>query len=238
MEHMSHLMDTKSNGMWQQYTTYIMRLLIWPTLFISVSLTSIIWLTQALRYIDFIINRGLSIVDFLYLTVLLVPSLMLLILPVSLFVATIFAYNKLMNDSELVVLRAAGLSPLQIARPAIFVALLVTLFCYGMSLYLMPLTKRQFKDTQIFLRDHYTSVLLQEEVFNNPVDGLTVFVRKRDDKGMLYGLLVHDSRLEGQEVTMMAEQAQLLQTPSGPRFHLVNGMRQEKRGQSYFLAEF
>lgn len=210
-------------------TTYMLKLLIWPTLFITVSLTSIVWLTQALRFIDFTINRGLSALDFLYLTGLLIPSLLLIILPVSLFVAVVFTYHKLSAESELVVMKAAGLSPLQLARPAIIMGLAVMLLCYGLSLYLMPATKRQFKDMQTFLRDNYTSMLLQEEVFNNPVDGLTVFVRNRDDDGILHGVLVHDSRLPNQPVTMLAEEARLIQTPGGPRFHLIGGMRQELR---------
>ena len=214
--------------MLQQYTTYMMRLLAWPTVFISLSLTSIIWLTQALRFIDFIINRGLSIGDFLYLTMLLIPSLMLFIVPISLFVAVLFAYNKLQADSELVVMRAAGLSPLQLARPAVLVAIAVSAFCYLLALYVMPMANRQFRDTQAFLRDNYTSVLLQEEVFNSPTDGLTVFVRERDDDGVLHGVLVHDNRQQADPITMMAEEARLVQTESGPRFYLVNGLRQER----------
>lgn len=105
----------------------------------------------------------------------------------------------------------------------------IMLACYGLSLHLMPATKRQFKDMQTFLRDNYTSVLLQEEVFNSPVDGLTVFVRRRDDHGILHGVLVHDNRLPEQPVTMLAKEARLVQTPSGPRFYLIRGMRQEMR---------
>ncbi len=216
-------------GTMRRHTLYILKLLAWPTLFITVSLTSIIWLTQALRFIDFTINRGLSITDFFFLTGLLVPSLLLIILPVSLFVAVVFTYHKLSVESELVVMKASGLSPWQLARPAILMGLFVTLLCYGLSLHLMPTTKRQFKDMQTFLRDNYTSVLLQEEVFNNPVDGLTVFVRHRGDDGLLRGILVHDNRIPNQPVTMLAEEAQLVQTPSGPRFHLSGGMRQEVR---------
>lgn len=212
--------------MWKCQTLYMLKLLVWPTLFITVSLTGIVWLTQALRFIDFTINRGLSAMDFFYLTGLLVPSLLLIILPVSLFVAVVFVYHRLSGESELVVMKAAGFSPLQLARPAIFMGVAVMLLCYGLSLYLMPATKRQFKDMQTFLRDNYTSVLLQEEVFNSPVDGLTVFVRSRSDNGILHGVLVHDNRLPDQPVTMLAKEARLIRTPGGPRFHLIGGMRQ------------
>lgn len=211
----------------QRYDRYIMSLLAWPTLLVTLSLTSIIWLTQALRYIDFIVNRGLSMGSFLYLTALLIPSLLFLLLPIALFIAVVFGYNKLASDSELVVMKSAGLSPLQLARPALILSLLITLICYLMSLYLMPLTKRQFKEAQNFLRDNYASVLLQEGVFNSPMEGLTVYIRDREDNGVLHGILVHDGRNPKAPTTMMADEARLLQSPKGPQFHLMNGLRQE-----------
>lgn len=222
----------------RRYNHYMISLLVWPTLLVTVSLTSIVWLTQALRFIDFIVNRGLSIGSFLYLTALLIPSLLLLILPIALFVAVVFAYNKLASDSELVVMKAAGLSPIQLVKPVVVVGAVVMCMCYVMSLYLMPLTKRQFKEAQTFLRDNYASVLLQEEVFNTPVDGLTVFIRQREDDGTLSGILVHDSRIIGQTTTMMAEKAQLMQSPTGPQFYLIKGQRQEKRNGTVTWLDF
>lgn len=211
------------------YHRYILKLLAWPLLLITFSLTCIIWLTQALRFIDFIINRGLSVIDFVHITLLLVPSLLTIILPVALFIAILFCYNKLVADSELVVMEASGLSPWQLARPALVMGAAVTLVGYALSLYVMPAANRQFKDMQSFLRDNYTSVLLQEEVFNHPAPGLTVFVRSRDDEGTLKGILVHDSRVPGQSVTMMADEGRMTQTMRGPRFLLKRGMRQEMR---------
>ncbi len=211
------------------YILYIAKHLFWPTVLITASLTSIIWLTQALRFIDFIVNRGLGIGDFIYITSLLFPSLLMLLVPVALFVAVVFTYNKLAADSELVVMRAMGLSRWQLAQPALLVAVCATLFCYALSLYFLPLSNRQFKDMSSFLRDNYTSVLLQEEVFNTPIDGLTVFVRTRDDEGNLAGILVHDNRVAEAPVTMMAEQGKLVQGTRGPQFHLVKGIRQELR---------
>lgn len=213
----------------RQYILYIMRHLAWPTLLITASLTCIIWLTQALRFIDFIVNRGLSIGDFIYITSLLFPSLLTLLVPISLFLAVVFTYNKLLSDSELIVFRAMGLSRWQLAQPAILIGLAATGFCYLLTLYLQPLATRQFQDMRAFLRDNYTSVLLQEEVFNTPVDGLTVFVRERDEDANLSGILVHDNRLTDSPITMMAERGKLLQGQSGPQFYLEKGIRQERR---------
>src|SRR5436305_143800 len=104
------------------YSKYIARHLVHSTLLITFSLTSIVWLTQALRFIDFIVNQGVSIMVFLKLTILLVPALILMVLPPALFCAVLFVYTRLKADSELVVMQAAGLSRLRLAWPALQVA--------------------------------------------------------------------------------------------------------------------
>jgi len=218
------------------YSKYIARHLIHSTLLITFSLTSIVWLTQALRFIDFIVNQGVSIVIFLKLTILLIPSLLMMILPPALFCSVLFVYNKLKVDSELIVMQAAGLSRFRLAIPAMQVAALVMLVGYGVSLYLMPVSYGRFKDMQNFLRNNYASILLQEGVFSNPVEGLTVFLRERDKDGILHGILVHDNRDPAAPITMLADEGKLVDTPTGPRFLLMNGNRQEvKNGKISFL---
>jgi len=218
------------------YSKYIVRHLVHSTLLITFSLTSIVWLTQALRFIDFIVNQGVSIAVFVKLTGLLLPSLVLMILPPSLFCSVLFVYNKLKVDSELVVLHAIGLSKWRLALPAVQVAAGVTLLCYFIALYLLPVSYREFREMQSFLRNNYVSILLQEGVFSNPVDGLTVFTRERDKDGTMRGILVQDNRQREVPITMMAEAGRLVQTPQGPRFLLTNGNRQEmRRGMLSFL---
>ncbi|MFO0388580.1 MAG: LPS export ABC transporter permease LptF [Alphaproteobacteria bacterium] len=219
-----------------RYNAYISKQLVHSTLLITISLTSIVWLTQALRFIDFIVNQGISISMFLTLTTLLVPSLLFMILPPAFFCAVLFSYNKLKIDSELIVMQAAGLSNWKLARPALQVAAIMMAVCYFIAFYLQPVTYAKFKDMQVFLRNNYASILLQEGVFSSPVSGLTVFIRERDKNNILHGILVHDSRVAGSSVTMMAEEGEMVETPQGPRFLLRSGNRQEiKDGRLSFL---
>lgn len=194
---------------------------------VTLTLTSIIWLSQSLRFIDLIVNKGLNISTFLYLSILLIPSLLIIILPVALFVSVIFIYNKLMLESELLVFKSAGISRLGLATPALLVAGGVTLINYLISLYILPVSYREFKDMQDFIRNNYASVLLQEGVFSTPVDRLTVYIESRDKDDILHGILVHDARNPERPITMMAQAGSLQQTSSGPRFQLINGNRQE-----------
>lgn len=205
---------------------YIMRLLVWPLLFITVAMAGVIWLTQSLRFVDLILNRGLPAHTFFYLAILILPMVMSILLPVAMFIAVIFTYSKMTMDSELIVLRACGMSQGTLARPAISMAVLVALICYAVNLFFMPLAYREFKDLQFSIRNDYSSVLLQEGTFNNVVEGVTVYVRERKSDGELLGILVHDERIPDKPVTMMAERGALVHTPNGPRVVMANGNRQ------------
>src|SRR3546814_14893609 len=86
-------------------------------------------------------------------------------------------------DSEMVVMRAAGLSQLQLARPAIILAVAVTVGVYAISLYFLPLSFRNFKDLQNEFRNDFSAVLLQEGVFTALNENITVYVRQRSSDG-------------------------------------------------------
>lgn len=221
----------------RQYERYLLSHLIWPTVIITASLTGIVWLTQVLRFLDFILNRGLSLGDFFFLTGLMLPSLLLVLLPITLCIAVIYTYNRLMAESELIVLNAVGISKWQLTRPAIIMGVVSAALCYLLSLYIMPMANQRFRDMRTLFRDKYASVLLEEQVFNSPMDGVTVFVRDRDRANNLGGIMLHDSRNPAQTVTMIAETGRVEQTSAGPKFYLQHGMRQEmKDGRVSWLA--
>lgn len=205
---------------------YMIRQLVWPLFFIALAMAGVIWLTQSLRFVDLILNRGLPAHTFFYLAILVLPMVMSVLLPVALFIAVVFAYTKMTMDSELVVLQASGMSHAELARPALTMMAAIIGLCYLLNLYLMPLAYRQFKDLQFSIRHNYSSVLLQEGAFNTVADGVTVYVRERHNDGELLGILVHDERDPAKPVSMMAERGALVQTPNGPRVVMVNGNRQ------------
>lgn len=207
--------------------TYLLRQQTGALVFVALVLSCAIWLTQSLRFIKLIIGRGLSLSLFAELTLLLLPSFLLIILPIALFFAVLFTYNKFLNDRELVVMRATGLSPMALSLPALLLAGVVTLISYVMSLYLLPVSFRQFKDMELAARSDFSAVLLQEGVFNTAADNVMIYIRERRNSGELLGILIQDNRNKASPVTMMAERGALVKTESGPRVMLFNGNRQE-----------
>ena len=120
------------------YAVYLFWQLTLPTLLATLAFSGAVWLSQSLRFVDLIVNKGLPITTFLYLTLLLFPSLLLVILPFALFCAVLFVYHRLILESELTVMKAVGLSNLQIAAPGLALAGIVTAIGYALSLYVMP----------------------------------------------------------------------------------------------------
>jgi len=206
---------------------YLIRQMVGPMVFATLALTGVIWLTQSLRVIDRIVNQGLPFGSFLYMTILLLPNILTMILPIALFGALLFAYNRLFTDSELVVMRAVGWNDWALARPALIVAGWVTAIVTVLALWLGPLGLSELRATQYEFRTNLSAILLQEGVFNNPSSGLTVYVRQRDPGGELHGIMVHDNRDPQKPVTIMAEKGALVRTPEGPRFVMINGNRQQ-----------
>lgn len=209
------------------YLRYLVWQLILPALIATLAFSGAVWLSQSLRFVDLIVNKGLPLSTFLYLTALLFPSLLLVIMPFALFCGVLFAYHRLTIESELVVMQAVGLSNLQLAMPGLILGLFVTSIGYVNSLYAMPAAFRSFKDLQYQVSRDFSHLLLQPGVFNAPVPDLTVYVRATTEDGDLAGIVVHDERIRELPVTMMAEQGVLVQGENGPLFVLENGNRQE-----------
>lgn len=207
---------------------YVIRQIVAAMIIVVVSLTCVIWLSQSLRFIDMIVNRGLPLATFIYFTVLLMPTWLSLVLPIACFAATMFVYSRMASDRELVVLTASGLGPMGLARPAIIVSIIVTLLGYLLSLYLVPVSYRGFKELQFQIRHNYTNVLLREGVFNSISDDVTVFVRARRPDGELAGIIVQDDRDESESVTLLAERGALILDGNDPKVLMVNGNRQAR----------
>ena len=208
-------------------TRYILRHLIIGTVIVTAVLVYILWLTQSLGFIELIINKGLTVMTWLELTLLLLPNVVVIILPIALFLVVLFVYNKMAVDRELIVAQAAGISRWGLAVPAVIAAGLATLSAYALTLHYGPQSVRSFKELQWDVRSDVSQVLLREGTFNQVSKGLTVYVRERSVDGKLLGILVHDKRDRVKSLTLMAESAAVIPGPNGPRVMMNNGSRQE-----------
>ncbi len=206
---------------------YVLRQLLAALLASTGGLAALIWLTQSLRFVAMVVDRGLSLRVFLQLTGLLIPSFVAVILPITTFVVVQFIYQRLAGDRELTVMRAAGLSSTAIARPALACAGISVVLSYVLNLWIVPASYHAFREYEFEIRNKMAAFLLQEGVFTRISDTMTVYIRARDHDGTLRGILVEDDRQKNSRATILAEHGTLVAGDGPPRVVLFNGSREE-----------
>ncbi len=217
-------------------TRYIGRSLLIATLFVTGVLALVILLTQSLRFLDLVVSAGASSALFFALSFLVLPRFLEIILPLGFAVAVLFTYQRFQSDSELVVMRATGASPTQLARPAIHLGLIG---CFAMiltTLWITPLTLQQMQHLRNVIKSEFSAMMLREGVFNTVGDGVTVYVREKAGNGEFRGLVVHDTRdLKAGPVTIFAKRGQVVMTDDGYQVLVYDGARQALKAQDRTL---
>ncbi|MGQ0742248.1 MAG: LPS export ABC transporter permease LptF [Alphaproteobacteria bacterium] len=204
-------------------STYILRQIVGPFLLFLLLMTVVVWLTQSLRLLELVINRSQSAAMFAYLTLLMLPTLLTVIIPIAFFAGTLYALHRLNNDSELVVMWAAGFGRWQLASPVLLAAGFAMGMTYLCNLYLMPLGERTMQAAVFDIRADIGAAILHEGSFTTPATGLTVFIREINSDGEIRGILVHDNRDPERPLTYLAEKGVFALTSEGARLVMRAG---------------
>ena len=91
-------------------SAYVFRQALGPLLAILGALAAIAILTQGLNQLDIIVTNRRAGFAFAWVTILALPQLISLILPMAVFIAVVYALNRMQSESEIAVLYGAGVS--------------------------------------------------------------------------------------------------------------------------------
>jgi lipopolysaccharide export system permease protein len=207
-------MKTLSNYFTAQLVAFFIMLLL--------VLSGLAWMMQILTMLKFLIQYGISLPGFLGLTAMMLPLIVSIIMPFSMFIAVMFVYNKLISDRELTVAAAAGLSPMQLARPALLFACAVTTLHFLLNLFAVPATQAKFYDTQWEMRYGLAHLKLQEATFTQMSRGLVVFVEKVSGTD-LSKLMLYDNRDPKNQMIISAAAGRLIHTARGLSIVMTRG---------------
>jgi lipopolysaccharide export system permease protein len=205
---------------------YIFQTTFGAFLVVLVSLTAVIWVTQALRDIDLMTNQGQNILVFVGITGLIIPLLVLVIAPIALLIAVAHVLNKLSTDSEIIVMNAAGISPWFLFRAFMTVAIVVSLIVTAISAYFAPKGLRMLRDWLTEVRANVVQTIVQPGRFTTIEDGVTIHVRERRNNGQLLGIVLDDRRNPSERITVLSEVGDLVDNDNGTFLILQKGIVQ------------
>ena len=202
---------------------YIFRTTLASFALVLVSLTGVIWITQALRGIDLMTSQGQTILTFLGVTSLAIPVLVLIIAPIALMIAISHTLNKLATDSEIIVMNAAGFSPIRLFRPFLYVTIVVAVLVAFIASYLAPDGMRRLKRWDAEITADVLANILQPGRFAQLDQNLTVRVRERQPGGLLVGIFIDDRRDPKERVSIIADHGTVLKNNTGSFLILEDG---------------
>src|SRR2546421_2606577 len=202
---------------------YIFRTTLASFALVLVSLTGVIWITQALRGIDLMTSQGQTIVTFLGITSLVIPALVLVIAPIALMIAISHTLNKLATDSEIIVMNAAGFSPFRLFMPFFYATCVVAAIVAFIAAYLAPDGMRRIKQWDAEITADILTNILQPGRFAQLDQNLTIRIRERLPGGVLGGIFVDDRRDPKERVTIVADHGTILKNENGSYLVLEDG---------------
>lgn len=184
---------------------YVFRQVLKPLAAILLALTAIAILTQGLTQLEIISDQRSSGLTYLLITLLAVPQLLSLILPLAVFFAIVYAINRLLTDSELVVAFSAGMGHWQVIQPVFRLAVLAGLLQLGLGLLAQPAAYREMRQIVYQIRGDPAGFLVREGAFYSPVSGITIYTRSNGPGGVMRDLLIEDARNPKAPVTYSAK---------------------------------
>lgn len=204
--------------------------------FFSLVLVALFWINRAVVLFDRLIGDGQSALVFIEFTALGLPKLIVTVLPVATFAASVYVTNRMMGESELTVLQAAGSGPWRLARPVFVFGMCVALMMTVLSHFLVPMAQGQLKQRETEVSRNLTARLLTEGTFLHPTDKVTFYTREIDSDGVLRDVFLSDQSSPTEGVIYTAAEAYLARNGDFTTLIMVDGMAQRLNSVTKRLA--
>ena len=165
---------------------------------------------ELLRLVELLVSKGVGLWSVLKVFAHLLPSFLVLTLPIAGIIASITAFGRLSLDKELVAMRAAGLSLSRLARPVLLFALLV----FGLTLWLaqwgQPWSSVNLKKVALNLLRDQLVLALERGSFTEPIPKMMIYVSDRGPESSAGGIFISDERNADDPRIIVAQQYHVL----------------------------
>lgn len=219
-----------------RFDRYILAQLVMLFGFFALVLVLVYWVNRAVVLFDQLIANGQSAVVFLEFTALSLPNVIRVVLPVAAFAGSIYVTNRLMSESELVVVQSTGFSPWRLMRPVLIFGAIVFVMSSILAHLLVPISQARLADRSAEIAENMTARLLSEGRFLHPAEGVTFYIREISPVGVLQNVFLSDTRTPGRPVTYTAREALLLRGETSPSLVMIDGMAQSYDEGSKLLS--
>jgi len=210
----------------QLYSKYIFNKTLTAFFGISSILVCLIWFSKAISFVKYVTENGVKLSQFFYLFVLILPWILVFIIPISLFVAILIVYNRLIYSNEITILKNSGLTKLAISKPITRIVIFSSLFCYLISFYLMPYANKELRASRVNIMNNYASLAFNPQTFEN-INNLTIYASDRDEENNLFGIVINDQKNQDYSLTITATKGNIVNENKSVLLYMEDGTVQK-----------
>lgn len=191
--------------------TYIAREIVVNFLLSLLLFTFIVLLSRLLKLTDLVIGSGVSFGSVAGLFLAMMPSFMLITMPLSFLLAVLLTFARMSSESEIVAMKACGISVYQMTRPVVILALIVCCATAYLSTYAEPTGRRTMRDIAMDVAMDKASSAVRAQVFNDEFPGLTIFANHvSKNTNQLQGVFISDTRIDAKQTIITAASGKLV----------------------------
>jgi lipopolysaccharide export system permease protein len=173
--------------------------------------TFVLMMFQVIRWSDFFVVHNVSGYSILTLMWYLLLTFTPVIFPIAFLLAVLLGFGRLSGDSEVLAMRAAGLSVYSMLLPVLALGAVLTLVTLICNMYFVPYGSRQFRYELFRISNTKAIATIHEGTFNEGFFDMVLFAGGVDSKNsMLSSVLIYDERKDQLPVTVVAKTGQIL----------------------------
>jgi len=167
--------------------------------------TLILLMGRLIKLTDLVISRGVSLADVSLMILYLMPSFLVFTVPMAFLLAVLLAFGRLSADNEITVIKAGGVSLIQLMPPVLFCGFLAALLTLGASTVGAPWGNSAFKELSFSVLKQNVAATIREKVFWDDIPGIVMYTDHYDEeKHSLSGVIIHDGRDAARPLTIFA----------------------------------
>ncbi len=169
--------------------------------------TLILLMGRLIKLTEMVVSRGVPFTDVARMIMYLMPSFLVFTIPMAFLLAVLLAFGRLSADNEITIIKASGVSLIQIMPPVLFCALVAAVMALSASMVGVPWGNSAFKELSFKVLKQNASATIREKVFWDEIPGVILYTDQYDDQmQVLKGVVIHDGRNPGRPMTIFARQ--------------------------------
>ena len=178
-------------------------------LLVSISISLIVWVIQAVNYLDIVTEDGHGFKVYFLYTLLSLPKIFSKIFPFIYFISLFYIILKYENDNELIIYWTIGIKKIEFVNVLLKFSIFYLILQLLLTTFVVPMTLDKARS---YIRDSNVdlfSSIVQEKKFIDTVKNLTIFVEEKNKNGELKNIFLKEKIGENEYQIIIAKEGKI-----------------------------